>query len=169
MKHLFLLLLSLQTVTQSFSCDCYCIDDCSFHKIIKTSQLVALVKVISYDHYLSKEITGYGGKMPQSMTVEIVKLYKGTETRKRIKIWGDNGALCRPYIGDFNIGGYFLIAPNLIGNPRSTKESRTDYEFFSCATDYLMLDIKTKILYGQYKKEQGKIDLDIFEKSLKNN
>lgn len=128
---------------------------------------MVLVKVISYDNYLSEEIMGHGGKMPQSMTVEIIKLYKGAETRKQIKIWGDNGGLCRPYIAQFTIGDYYLIAPGLIDEPRTTKESKTDYEFFSCSTDYLRLDMKTKILHGQYMKGQDKITLDTFEKTMK--
>lgn len=167
MRHIVILIILLLTATSSFSCECVCTGDCSFHKVIKTSKLVALVKVISYDNYLSLEIMGHDGKMPQSMTVEIIKLYKGTETRKQIKIWGDNGALCRPYIANFVIGDYFLVAPHLIDKPRSTKESKTDYEFFSCTTDYLRLDMKTKIAHGQYIKGQDKISLDTFETTLK--
>jgi hypothetical protein len=166
-KYITLLIAFLLTNIPSYSCDCDCIDDCSFHKVVKNSKLVALVKVISHDNYLSADIMGYNGKMPQSMTVEIIKLYRGTETRKRIKIWGDNGALCRPYIANFPIGDYFLIAPDLIEKPFSTNESKTDYEFFSCFTDYLRLDMKTKIAYGQYKKQQDRITLDIFEKTMK--
>jgi hypothetical protein len=42
-----LTLLLLITAIQSYGCDCECIDDCSFQKIVKTEELVALVKVIS--------------------------------------------------------------------------------------------------------------------------
>ena len=31
-----------------------------------------------------------------------------------IRIWGDNGMLCRPYIAYFEIGKYYLIAPSKI-------------------------------------------------------
>ena len=167
MRHQFILtILILVTTFRSFACDCDCVDDCSFHRIVKNAPLVALVKVISYDGYLTDEIMGHEGKMPLSMTVEIIKLYKGTETRQQIKIWGDNGILCRPYISKFKIGEYFLIAPDLIDTPRSTDEQLTDYEFFSCSSDYLKVDIKTKIAYGQYSKQQDKISLDAFEKTL---
>lgn len=168
MRHgIILTFLFLMTAIRSYSCDCECKDDCSFHKIAMNSKFVALVKVVSYDNYLLNEIMGYNGKMPHSMTVEIIKIYKGTETRKKIKIWGDNGALCRPYIANFGIGEYFLIAPDLIGKPNSTKESKTDYELFSCSTDYLKIDMKTKIAYGEYNKQKDKIELDIFEKTMK--
>jgi len=75
--------------------------------------------------------------------------------------------LCRPYIANFAIGDYFLIAPDLIQEPLSNNESKTDYELFSCSTDYLKVDIKTKVAYGQYTKKQDQITLDTFEKSMK--
>jgi hypothetical protein len=167
MRHLIILIIFLLPTIPSYSCECECPGDCSFHKIVKNSELVALVKVVSYDNYLSDSIMGYSGKMPLSMTVEIIKLYKGTETRKQIKIWGDYGHLCRPYIADFAIGNYFLIAPHLIERPNSPNESKTDYEFSSCITDYLRLDIQNKIAHGQYKQHQDKISLDAFENTMK--
>ena len=134
---------------------------------MKNAKFVALVKVVSYDGYLTEEIMGHQGKMPRSMTVEIIKKYKGSETRKQIIIWGDDGKLCRPYISNFKIGEYFLIAPDLIENPQSTDEKLTDYEFFSCSTDYLKVDFTAKVAQGQYSKQQDKIYLDAFENTMK--
>jgi hypothetical protein len=159
--------LLLTIATCLYSCECQCEDDCSFLKISKTSKFVALVKVISYDNYLPDEILGYKRKMPQSMTVEIIKKYKGSETRQKIKIWGDNGNLCRPYIANFAIDDYFLIAPDSINGKRIGIEESTDYDFFSCSTDFLKVDMKTKIAFGEYTKEQDKISLEEFEKTMK--
>lgn len=149
------------------ACDCECVSDCSFHKVAENSELVALVKVISYDNYLGDEIMGHNGKMPYSMTVEIIKMYKGTLIKRKIKIWGDNGTLCRPYIADFALGDYFLVAPNLIKELHSNDESKTDFEFFSCSTDYLKVDMKAKVAYGKYTKLQHKITIDEFERTMK--
>jgi len=44
-----------------------------------------LVKLISYYDYLDDE-----GKKPYSMTVEIIKKYKGSEGIDTIKVWRDN-------------------------------------------------------------------------------
>ncbi|GGX01969.1 hypothetical protein GCM10008086_33020 [Salegentibacter mishustinae] len=128
-------------------------------------EFVALVKVVEFSDYLEENIPGYEGKMPSSMTVEIIKKYKGKDSRKMIKIWGDDGALCRPYTANFEIGEYYLIAPNLITAPNKN-ESKTDYEFFSCFVDYLKVDFKNAVAYGDYTKRTNKITLKKFEKNL---
>lgn len=101
------------------------------------------------------------------MTVEVIKKYKGSESRNRIKIWGDNGILCRPYIEEFEIGKYYLIAPSKIEND-SEIELKNDYDFFSCWTDYLEVDYDKKIAYGEYSWWRKEISLAKFEKKLNN-
>ena len=100
------------------------------------------------------------------MTVEIVKKYKGEESKKRIKIWGDNGMLCRPYIEYFMIGDYFLIAPQKI-DKNGENGKKGDYEFFACWDDYMKVDYEKKIAFGNYTKRKKKISLKKFEKENK--
>ncbi len=150
----------------SFACDCECDGDCSFSQISSGMEFVALVKVIEYSDYLDQEIIGYDKKTPFSMTVEIVKKYKGAESRKRIKIWGDDGAQCRPYIADFEVGKYYLIAPNRI-KENSQLGKKDDYDFFSCWTDYLNVDYDNGIAHGEYSKQKSKITLKEFESGIK--
>ncbi|WP_211242127.1 hypothetical protein [Pontimicrobium aquaticum] len=166
MKKAFVLLFTLLISIKSFSCSCECTGDCSFSNISKSSEFVALVKVIKYSDFLDKQIYGYDGKMPLSMTVEVIEKYIGLEKRKRIKIWGDNGALCRPYIANFEIGKYYLIAPSKL---TETTENglKDDYEFFSCFTDYLSVDFGKKIAYGEYSKKENQVALKDFEKEIK--
>ena len=45
-----------------------------------------------------------------SMDVTVVEVIRGREERARIRIWGDNGALCRPYVSGFPIGTTWLLA-----------------------------------------------------------
>jgi hypothetical protein len=45
-----------------------------------------------------------------SMDVQVIEVIKGTEDRKTIRIWGDNGALCRPYVTYFPIGTTWVLA-----------------------------------------------------------
>jgi hypothetical protein len=168
MKVLIIILISVFfNITQTFACDCECDGDCSFSVISKSAEFVALIKVISYDDFLNYEITGYDDKMPSSMTVEIIEKYKGKEVRKKIKIWGDNGAECRPYISTFIIGEYYIIAPKQLGEYRLEGESATDYDFFSCHSDYLKVDLTEKKAFGDYSKELKVIDLDVIKKELK--
>ena len=151
---------------QAMACSCECAGDCSFSAISDNSDFVALVRVISYDDYLDVEIPGHNEKIPYSMTVEIIKKYKGAESRKIIKIWGDNGAECRPYISNFNIGAYYLIAPNPLGD-KLEEENTTDYDFFSCNTDYLKVDMDKQKAFGKFTRTKTTIRLKKFEKKLK--
>lgn len=168
MKHFSLIVTFLLFSTIStYACDCECLDDCSFNIVSKNSKFVALVRVISYDDYLEDEIMGYEGKMPYSMTVEVIKKYKGSETKENIKIWGDDGKECRPYIANFKIGNYYLIAPSLLGETKLKNESETDYDLFSCFTDHLKVDMNKEIAYGKYSTNKNEIKLSDFEKEIK--
>lgn len=165
MKRL-LILIILSISLESFACSCICKDDCSFSVISNRNDFVALIKVIEYSDFLEYEIDGYDKKMPLSMTIEIVEKFKGTESKKRIKIWGDNGILCRPYIANFEIGKYYLISPTRIYSD-SNNGNKGDYTFFSCWTDYLIVDFDKGIAFGEYSKKQGEITLKEFENELK--
>jgi len=150
----------------SFACDCECEGDCSFKGVSNGMEFVALVRVIEYSDYLDYEINGYDKKMPFSMTVEKGKKYKGTESRKTIKIWGDDGAQCRPYIANFEVGKHYLIAPTMI-KENSKLGKKDDYDFFSCWTDYLTVDFEKGIVYGEYTKRKKEVSLVEFEKAIK--
>jgi len=166
MKKTFVLLFTLLISIKSFACSCECIGDCSFSNISKGSEFVALVKVIEYSNFINEQIDGYDGKMPLSMTVEIIKKYIGSEKRKKIKIWGDNGALCRPYIANFEIGKYYLIAPSKL-TETTENGKKNDYDFFSCFIDYLSVDFDKRIAYGEYSKKENQVTLEDFEKEIK--
>ncbi|MBW2936631.1 hypothetical protein KXJ69_00845 [Aureisphaera sp. CAU 1614] len=146
----------------SFACECYCEGDCSFRAVSNNNKFVALVKVIEYSDFLDYDIDDYDQEMPFSMTVEIIKKYKGDEVKNRIKIWGDNGILCRPYIANFEIGKYYLISPRQIGSD-SENGNKEDYDFFACWTDYLTVDFDNGIVYGEYTKLKSEISLEEFE------
>ena len=166
MKLLFsLLILSLSY--NSFACECECSGICDFKTISTNMEFVILVKVISYDDYLNNsedDIMGYNKNIPNSMIVEVIKKYKGVENRTRIKIWGDNGAQCRPYIANFKLNNYYLMSPNYIENSKgSVNELKTDYELSSCITSYLEFDFEKKVAYGDFTKEIQEISLKDFE------
>ncbi|MBQ4805220.1 hypothetical protein J8L88_20330 [Aquimarina sp. MMG015] len=146
-----------------FACSCTFAWNDSFSRTIKNSEFVALVKIISFDKYLDEDILGHNGKMPYSMTVEIIKKYKGNEQRKKIKILGDNGMLCRPYLSNFKINSYYLVSPNALDN-----SANTEYDFFSCRTEYLNVDIDSNVALGNYSLIRNQINLDKFENKVKN-
>lgn len=165
MKTILMLGLICLVTIKSFACSCECTGDCSFQAVSSKMEFVALIKVVEYSDFLDFNIDNSDQKMPYSMTVEIIQKYKGTESRKTIKLWGDNGILCRPYISNFEIGKYYLIAPNLITTDSEIGKTN-DYDFFVCWTDYLEVDYENKTAYGNYSNTRKKITLEKFEKKF---
>ncbi|WP_103865908.1 hypothetical protein [Aquimarina sp. I32.4] len=150
---------------QPIACDCQCNGDCSFSTTVSGGGFVSLVKVIEYSQFLEYEEGGEIVKMPLAIKVEVVKKYKGKDTRKIIQIWGDDGMLCRPYIAYFKIGKHYLIAPNRISYD-SDNGKVNDYDFFACETGFLDVDMQKRIVYGEYSKKINKITLDKVEAVL---
>lgn len=102
--------------------------------------------------------------MPYSMTAEIIRKYKGREERKRIEVLGDDGVECRPYLSEFEVGKYYLIAPNKIDNSDSIQ-----YYFFICSTEYLEVNKEENMAFGKYTLLQRRIDISKFESEILKN
>jgi hypothetical protein len=45
-----------------------------------------------------------------AMDVEVLEVLKGSAKGKRIRIWGDNGAQCRPYVSAFPVQTEWFFA-----------------------------------------------------------
>lgn len=155
MKYILIILLAtLSKIT--FACDCE--SKGAFLKVAPTTEFVALVKVTKYLTF--KNI--YNKQTPISMEVEVIEIYKGTETRKSIIVWGDNGILCRPYLSQFDTDKYYVIAFHK--NPENTKgeeikEKATDYYISSCGDYWLNADIKKQLAIGAVTAQQTQISL----------
>jgi len=147
---------------KAFACDCESLG--AFLKVAPEAEFVALVKVTKYLTF--KNI--YGEQIPMSMKVEIIDIYKGKETRKSIIVWGDNGALCRPYLLEFNQGQYYVIAFYKCKNTSFFNKEKTDDYFISNCGDYwLNVDIGKQIAIGSIAENQNQITLiDLKEKLL---
>jgi len=78
----------------AFTCSCMWAGP--FSKVALGKELVVLGEVL--DHYKN------------SMEVRVIEVLKGTEEGKMIRIWGDTGALCRPYVSHFPVGTKWLFA-----------------------------------------------------------
>ena len=163
-----LLTITFLTIGQStFACDCGSQGD--FLKVAEKTQFVALVKVTKYLTF--KDI--YKEKMPMSMEVEIIEIYKGKETRKKVTVWGDNGILCRPYLSKFELGKYYVIAFF-----RGTEDSRglgnenekiTDYSISVCGEFWLNADKKNKVAESATTEYKTRIKFNTLRKKLNGN
>lgn len=151
----------LTSTSLTFACDCG--SQGNFLTVAPKAKLVALVKVDSYLTYNNI----YDKPTPMSMEVEILQVFNGLETRKKITIWGDNGALCRPYLSNFKIGEYYIIAFYKGQNGSEfthINEKETDYIISSCGDFWLTADNNNKKAKGAVSKNQNEISFkDLWE------
>lgn len=154
------MLLGLIITPRAMACDC--ISQGEFLTVAPKAKLVALVRVVDYLSY--KDI--YDEKMPMSMQVEIVDIYKGHEPRKTITVWGDNGALCRPYLNQFKIGDYYIIAFEQAGSSSTGDEKPTDFAISNCGDYWLNADTTSKKAHGSVTKTETIISFEELRRKL---
>jgi len=75
---------------------CTCLWGGPFAKVALGQELVLYGEVLDYYRH--------------GMEVKVIEILKGKEERSTIRIWGDNGALCRPYVNSFPIGTRWIFA-----------------------------------------------------------
>lgn len=146
---------------------CSCNPQGAFLKVAPKTEFVALVKIVKFTSF--KDI--YESKTPMSMEVEVVEKYKGKETRKTFTVWGDNGVLCRPYLSQFKLNQYYVIAffPASDGSKGYVheKERPSDYTISICGDYWLNADLKKQIATGNIFTFQKKISLQTLKEKLK--
>ena len=148
---LFVLVIIIFSSFQTFACDCGWGGD-----FFTTSQKADLVVKVIVTKKI-KDTTDLNIKME----VEILQVFKGKESSKKIIVWGDNGAECRPYIDYFSIGKYYYLSLYKYGN---------EYEQLNCGEMYL--EIKENKVIGEtnVRKELpqiGEMTVNEFENKLK--
>ena len=101
------------------------------------------------------------------MEVEVIKIYKGHESRKKVIVWGDNGMLCRPYLSQFDTKQYYVIAFEKGNTGRgNTGEKETDYAISICGDYWLKADFKKKMASGHVSEDQQSIRLSEIKAKL---
>ena len=73
-------------------------------------------------------------RIPEAMRVAVLDVYRGTETRRTLRVRGDTGALCRPYVVDFPRGTEWVLALS------RASEKHGEYALFSCNENWLPID-----------------------------
>ena len=51
-------------------------------------------------------------EVDRAMEVEVIEVLKGSARARRIRIWGDDGGQCRPYVSGFKVGTEWIFAVN---------------------------------------------------------
>jgi len=96
MSILRLLTLLVTLLAPGVALACSCMWSGPFTKVALGTDLVVLAEVRSYYRH--------------SMDVALVEVLKGGEDRREIRVWGDSGALCRPYVTAFPRGTRWIFA-----------------------------------------------------------
>ena len=96
MSILRLLALLVTLLAPGVALACSCMWSGPFTKVALGTELVVLAEVRSYYRH--------------SMDVAIIEVLKGGEDRREIRVWGDSGALCRPYVTAFPRGTRWIFA-----------------------------------------------------------
>jgi len=77
----------------AFACSCMPVADRSFMTSAPKAPLVVHAKVVRH--------TEKRGDIYLAMDLEILEVLQGATTEKGLRVWGDNGSLCRPYVMKF--------------------------------------------------------------------
>ena len=165
-----LTILFSQVTMKIYACDCE--SQGNFYKVSPNSDLVALVKINKYLTF--KDI--YDSPTPMSMEIEILEVFKGVDKRKTIKVWGDVGHLCRPYLNQFSVDSLYVIAFQK-GEKGSEfghlNETENDYSISNCGEYWLKVNSESNTILNKLRsfydrtKDLTPIDFkEIFQKAL---
>jgi hypothetical protein len=103
MSLLRLVTLLVMLLAPSVALACTCMWAGPFTKVALGTDLVVLAEVRSHDR--------------TSMNVTVLDLHKGTERRRLIRVWGGDGAACRPSVTAFPPGTRWILALRRFGDP----------------------------------------------------
>ena len=99
-------LLTLLFVVRSEACSCAWAGP--LLRVGPSTELVLRAKVLGYH--------GRSRGVDLAMDVEVQEVVKGSMKASRLRIWGDNGAQCRPYVTGFPVQTEWIFAiSKLIG------------------------------------------------------
>jgi hypothetical protein len=104
-----------------------------FLSVAPDAEIIVRARVVDYH--------GRNRKVDLAMDVEVVEVWKGGAVARRIRIWGDNGALCRPYVSGFPRGTEWLLAIRPLGGSREHDAHRSG-EFYipGCGAYWLKVE-----------------------------
>jgi hypothetical protein len=113
-------------------------------------------------------IVRYGGDSrggtPLWMELDVHAVWKGKEARRRVRIWGDNGFECRPYVTQFAVGSAWILALHT----GTTGVPKDDYVITNCGESWLpVIDYRARgIIQGDVLEGGATLELPLSELRL---
>lgn len=111
-KGFYALFLLGQSAIPSLALACTCIWSGPFLKVAPSTALIVRAKVIDY--------YGESRGISLAMDVEVIEVLSGSNDLRQIRIWGDNGSQCRPYVSAFPEGTEWIFAVSPSKNERES-------------------------------------------------
>ena len=108
---------------------CTCMWAGGFLKVAPGAAIVVHVRVRDYH--------GQDRNVALAMDVVVLERLKGPPTAREIRIWGDNGMLCRPYVSAFPRGSEWILA---IRPQAAEMPGRPDYYIPGCGAYWLKVE-----------------------------
>jgi len=84
-------------------------------------------------------VSGYYGEernIRLAMDVEVLEVLRGKTQENELRIWGDDGMLCRPYVTRFPVGTEWILGLN---GPGSKPGCTPDYAISICGQYWLQI------------------------------
>jgi hypothetical protein len=122
---------------------CTCVNSRPFFDITSNADLVVIGKPISYG-----EVSQFSSQ-PLSADVEIQRVLKGNASLEKIRVFGDNGALCRPYVTKFPLNTTWVFALNFLA---TGSNGEPQYAISGCGE--FSLKVKAGRVFGRIKSSQ---------------
>lgn len=106
----------LSASNSGYACSCQQLSDDFFETVAKHTQRISrghwseeqnLTIVVGK---VLRHQTAEGSRRPTEMVVEVSHVLQGDVPTSRIKVEGDNGAQCRPYVEMFPVGASYTFA-----------------------------------------------------------
>jgi hypothetical protein len=112
---------------------CSCMWAGGFLAVAPKAEVVVRARVVDYH--------GRNRKVDLAMDVEVTEVLKGANVPTQLRIWGDNGALCRPYVSGFPRGTEWILAIRPLEGSREHDVPRVgDFYIPGCGAYWLKVE-----------------------------
>jgi len=88
---------------QALAVACTCFRGSAFPEASDAAPVVVHARVLQHSDRES-------GGMPLAMLIGVINPLRNAGAGEKLKVWGDNGILCRPYVMQFPVGTEWILA-----------------------------------------------------------
>jgi TonB family protein len=140
------------SATDLFACSC--VWGRPFMVVARSADVIVQAKILNYNQKIHDGLYS-------SMDIQVNDVLKGTLKTKRIRVLGDNGALCRPYVNTFPINTEWVLSLK--------RDGAEDYSMMGCGSYWLRVKdgaVVGKITNQRRELPEQKMSIPLFKPRL---